>query len=169
MSDARKIVMVVAAAENGVIGLDGGMPWRLPDDLKHFKAITMGHPIIMGRRTWEEIGCTPLPGRRNIVLTRNTTFQAQGAEVAHTPEAAIAIALRHEDGDIMIVGGGVVYRLFLDQANIIERTRVHTSIEGDTTFPELDDSWSCESTISHLADDRHAQAFTFERLVRTNS
>jgi len=166
MADSRRIVLVVAAAENGVIGRDGAMPWRLPDDLKHFKAITLGHAVVMGRRTWDELGCTPLPQRRNIVLTRNTAFTTNGADVVHSPAQALAIARNRDDGDIMIIGGGTVYRLFMEDAHIIELTRIHASIEGDTTFPDLDDCWSCESRIEHPADDHHAQAFTFERWTR---
>lgn len=166
MGDSRRIVLIVAAAENGVIGRDGSMPWRLPDDLKHFKSITLGHAVVMGRRTWDELGGTPLPGRQNIVLTQNATFAASGADVVHSPTAAIACAAGHGDGDVMIIGGGEVYRLFMDDAQIIELTRIHASIDGDTTFPELDDCWSCESRTEHPKDARHAQAFTFERWVR---
>ena len=164
MSGSRRIVLVVAAAENGVIGLDGAMPWRLPDDLKHFKAVTLGHPIIMGRRTWEELGCTPLPGRRNIVLTRNADFAGEGCDIAASPEAALAMT---GDADVMIVGGGQVYRLFMDQANVVERTVVHAQIDGDTMFPSLDEGWTREWCEAHDADDRHAHAFTFERWIRS--
>ena len=164
MSVSRRIVLVVAAAENGVIGRGGGMPWRLPDDLKHFKAVTLGHPIIMGRRTWEELGCKPLPGRRNIVLTRNVDFASAGCDVAGSPEAALAMT---DHADVMIVGGGQVYRLFMDRANVVERTVVHAQVDGDTTFPSLDDRWTRDWREAHEADDRHAHAFTFERWIRS--
>ena len=163
MSDACRIVLVVAAAENGVIGRDGGMPWHLPKDLKHFKSVTLGHPIIMGRRTWDDLCVKPLPGRRNIVLTRDADFSDEGCEVAASPEAALALI---ERGDVMVVGGGQVYRLFMDRASVVERTVVHAQVQGDTTFPSLDEGWTKASFEAHDADERHAHAFTFERWVR---
>jgi dihydrofolate reductase len=159
----RRIVLVVAADEHDVIGRDGGMPWRLPDDLKHFKSITSGYPIVMGRRTWDELGGTPLPKRHNIVLTRDTSMEADGCTVVHEPKDALEAA---GVGDVMIIGGGQVYRLFLDQATHVELTRVHARVDGDTTFPKLDDAWTLESTTRHETDDQHDYAFTFERWKR---
>ncbi len=125
-----KIHMVVAVAENGVIGHQGDMPWRLPSDLKHFKAITMGHAIIMGRKTWASIG-RALPGRQNIVISRNSDAPADGATWVTSPETAIAAV----EGDCaMIIGGGEIYRLFEDQAEVVHLTRVHDNPEGDTFF-----------------------------------
>ncbi|MCH2138636.1 MAG: dihydrofolate reductase [Phycisphaerales bacterium] len=163
MNEGRRIVLVAAAAENGVIGRDGGMPWHMPDDLKHFKAVTLGHPVVMGRRTWQELGCTPLPGRTNIVLTRAGTVDGEGCMVASTPAQAIELA---GDGDVMIIGGGDVYRLFLAEANVIELTRIHAIIDGDTTFPEFGDDFTLQASDRHETDDRHAHAFTFETWTR---
>jgi dihydrofolate reductase len=123
------VVFVIARADNGVIGRDGGLPWRLPEDLKHFKALTMGAPMIMGRKTFESLGRL-LPGRRHIVLTRGP-WQAEGAEVAHTVDEALALV----DGPrASVIGGAEIYRLFLPVADRIELTEVHGRPQGDTVI-----------------------------------
>ena len=154
-----KICLIVAASANGAIGVDGELPWHLPDDFRFFKQVTMGKPIVMGRRTWESIG-RPLPGRQNIVITRQSDFEATGATVVDGPDAAINEA---EDTDeIMIIGGGEIYRRFLPLADTVYLTRVEATVDGDTFFPELDESaWALESSERHDADERHAYAFTF--------
>ncbi len=164
MLERHRIVMLVAAAENGVIGSDGDMPWHLPDDLKRFKDVTMGHPIVMGRRTWESIG-KPLPGRTNIVLTRNRDYTADGACMA-TDMTSI---LHHANGadTIMVIGGGEIYRMLLPVADEIRITRVHAEIDGDTTFPSLDDGWVLQESSRHAVDERHAYAMTFETWIRS--
>ncbi len=163
--DRPHIVLIAAVSDNGVIGRDGDMPWHLPDDLKRFKSITMGHPIVMGRRTWESIG-RPLPGRTNIIMTRNRAFAAGDASVAHSISEVVEYC---NDGTIMVIGGGEIYRMFLSIADRVELTRVHTTLDGDTTFPELVESdWLCNEPTSHEADDRHAYAMTFESWSRTN-
>ena len=163
--DRPHIVLIAAVSDNGVIGRDGDMPWHLPDDLKRFKSITMGHPIVMGRRTWESIG-RPLPGRTNIIMTRNKAFAARGASVAHSIPEVVEYC---NDGTIMVIGGGEIYRMFLSIADRVELTRVHTTLDGDTTFPELVESdWLRNESTSHEADDRHAYAMTFESWSRTN-
>lgn len=125
-----EIIFVIARAENGVIGRDGDLPWRIPEDLKRFKALTIGAPMIMGRKTFESLP-KPLPGRRHIVLTRGD-WLADGAEVAHTLEEAVALA----DGPrVSIVGGAEIFRLFEPLANRIELTEVHGKPEGDTFVP----------------------------------
>ncbi len=160
------VVLVAAAAENNVIGRDGGLPWRLPDDLAHFKRLTMGHAIIMGRATYDETG-RPLPGRTNIVLTSREGWRPEGVEIARSLDDAFAIAdAAHPGMDRMVIGGGQIYRLALPRATRIELTRVHAEIDGDTTFPELDDGWVQTARSHHPADDRHAHAFTFLTLVR---
>ena len=166
MIESRRIVLVVAADEHGVIGRDGAMPWRLPDDLKHFKSVTSGYPIVMGRRTWDEIGGKPLPNRHNIVLTRNAAMVSDGCTVVHKPAEALEAA---GSGDVMIIGGGQVYRLFLQQATDVELTRVHTTVDGDTTFPQLSDAWTLQSTSRHEADAQHQFAFSFERWTRSSA
>ncbi len=130
--------MVVAIGDNGAIGKDGKVPWRIPEDLKHFKSVTMGHAIIMGRKTWDEVG-KPLPGRRNLVVTRNAGLVLEGAEVFTTLEAAIA-ASRTTDSEPFVIGGSVLYALALPLATRIHLTEVHRSVEADTFFPPFDRS-----------------------------
>jgi dihydrofolate reductase len=132
--------MVVAVSENGVIGDAGGIPWHIPEDLKHFKRLTMGHAMVMGRKTYESIG-RPLPGRRTIVVTRNRGFSASGCDVAGDLESAIRLAREGGDDEPRIVGGGAIYREALPLATRIYLSRVHTDIPGDTTFPELSAEW----------------------------
>lgn len=124
------IVFHLARADNGVIGRDGQLPWRLPADLKRFKAQTMGRPMVMGRKTFESFPA-PLPGRRHIVLTRDTAWSAPGAEVAHDPDAALALA----GEDVAVIGGAEVFALFLPRADRIELTEVHKAYEGDASVP----------------------------------
>lgn len=156
--------LVVATSENGIIGDQGGMPWHLPRDLRQFKSLTMGHPIVMGRRTWESIG-RPLPGRRNIVLTRDRDYVADGADVVHSVEDIVHAT----DGDavVMIIGGGEIYRLFLNMADTVHRTRIHCSLEGDTTFPDLSpNAWTMSNQQRHEQDEHNAHAMTFETWSR---
>ncbi|KAB2702681.1 MULTISPECIES: dihydrofolate reductase [Brucella] len=142
MSVQEPIVsIIVAAAENGVIGRDNDMPWRLSTDLKRFKALTLGKPVIMGRRTWESIG-RPLPGRPNIVVTRDNGFQAEGASAIGSLEEAIALGqkLAADLGveEVCVIGGGKIYAQALPLADHIHLTRVLAEIDGDTHFPEID-------------------------------
>ncbi len=130
--------MVVAVGDNGAIGKDGNVPWRIPEDLKHFKNVTMGHAIIMGRKTWDEVG-KPLPGRRNLVVTRNADLVLEGAEVFTTLEAAIAAA-RTTDAEPFVIGGSVLYALAMPLATRIYYTEVHRTVEADTFFPPFDRS-----------------------------
>ncbi|HET8612171.1 MAG TPA: dihydrofolate reductase [Sphingomonas sp.] len=132
------ITFYVARADNGVIGVEGGLPWRLPADLKRFKAMTMGKPMVMGRKTFESFPSL-LVGRRHIVLTRDPGWSAPGAEVAHDVESAIAMAGDAEE--IAVIGGAEIYRLFLPHATRIELTEVHRSPEGDTKMPPLGEGW----------------------------
>ncbi len=159
-----RIVLVAAVSDNGVIGRDGDMPWHLPDDLKRFKVLTMGYPIVMGRCTWDSIG-RPLPGRTNIIMTRDASFASEGISVAHSVDEALVSSGANT---VMIIGGGEIYRMFLPIADRVELTRVHTTLDGDTTFPELRTSeWICHETTSHDADDRHDFAMTFESWSRS--
>jgi dihydrofolate reductase len=158
------ISLVVAASTNNVIGSDGGLPWHLPDDLKHFKRLTVGKPVIMGRRTFESIG-RPLPDRRNIVMTRDAVYAAEGCDVVTSVDEALDLV---EDADeVMIIGGGQVYRDFLPHADRIYLTRVQADVEGDTYFPDIDEAgWRLVSSEPHAADEKHAYAFdvmVFER------
>jgi dihydrofolate reductase len=133
-----EIVFYVARADNGVIGQDGGLPWRLPEDLKRFKAMTMGKPMVMGRKTFESFP-NLLVGRRHIVLTRDADWSKPGAEVARDVEEAIALAGEAEE--IAVIGGAEIFRLFLDRATRIELTEVHREPEGDTKMPPLGAGW----------------------------
>ena len=133
-----EIVFYVARADNGVIGRDGGIPWTLPGDLKRFKAMTMGKPMVMGRKTFESFP-RPLPGRRHIVLTRDPAWSAPGAEVAQ--DVGTAIARAGDIAEIAVIGGAEIYRLFLDRATRIELTEVHRSPDGDTRMPPLGPGW----------------------------
>ncbi len=137
---------VVAVADNGVIGRDGDLPWRLSSDLKMFRRLTMGKPIIMGRRTWQSLQRQPLDGRDNIVVTGDRSFAAQGAHIVHSPEAAVAMACefaqKREVDEIMVIGGAELYRALLSDVRRIYLTRVHAEPEGDAFFPPLDeDQW----------------------------
>ncbi|MGE6785450.1 dihydrofolate reductase [Ensifer adhaerens] len=136
-----KISIVVAVAANGVIGRDGDLPWRLSTDLKRFKALTIGKPVIMGRKTWASLG-RPLPGRLNIVITRNADFVADGASVVPSLDAAIALAGREAAAtgvdEICVIGGGEIYRQSIAQADILHVTEVQATVDGDTRFPDID-------------------------------
>ena len=145
------ISLVVAASTNNVIGVAGDLPWRLSDDLKRFKALTMGKPIVMGRKTFESIG-RALPGRQNIVITTQTEFVADGCDVVSSPAAALAAAAEAEE--VMIIGGGEIYRLFLPLAARIYLTRVKVDLEGDTIFPALDESDWLETAREEYSADK---------------
>ena len=134
-----RISIIVAMGESSVIGLEGGMPWRIPADLKHFKAITMGKPIIMGRKTHESIG-RALPGRTNIVITRQPDYETEGAEVATSMDAALAMAgdVAGDSGEAMIIGGAEIYRAALPIADRIHLTEVGSAPKGDVYFPRFD-------------------------------
>ena len=149
----------LARASNGVIGRDGGLPWHLPADLKRFKAQTIGRPMIMGRKTFESFPA-PLPGRRHIVLTRDRDWSAEGAEVAHDPEAALALA----GDDAAVIGGADIFALFLDRADRVELTEVHAAPEGDTIVPPFT-GWREIAREEHAAD-AGRPAYSFVTLVR---
>ena len=159
-----RLTIIAALADNGVIGRTGSLPWHLPDDLRRFKSLTMGRPILMGRRTFEAIG-RPLPGRRNLVLTRGSQPLPPGVQgVASLPLALEECA---EDPELCVIGGAEVYRQTLPKANRLELTRVHARFEGDVTFPDFHlESWREVSRIEHAADERHVCAMTFLTLER---
>jgi dihydrofolate reductase len=164
MSEA-KIVLVVAVAKNGVIGRDGDLPWRLPSDLKRFKQLTLGKPVLMGRKTWDSIG-KPLPGRPNIVITRDTKFSAPGAEVVPSLDEGLAAARREAKqlgvDEICVIGGGQVYAQVFDQADILHVTHVEADVEGDTRFPIIDPAvfeTVVEEPLPQGEKDSHAMRF----------
>ncbi len=165
-----KTALVVAMAENRVIGRDGDMPWHLPEDLKYFKRVTMGKPIIMGRKTYQSIG-RPLPGRLNIVITRDDSYAPEGVHVVHSLDRAIAVARERaaEDGadEVMIVGGGQIYADAASLADRVYLTEVHAAIDGDTVFPELpEDDWREVSRERHAAVKEGEPAYSFVILER---
>lgn len=146
MSSPR-ISLIVARARNGVIGRDGALPWRLPEDLAFFKRTTMGHPIIMGRRTWQSIG-RPLPGRRNIVVSRNAGLYAPGAEVAPSLEAALALCAGAAEA--FVIGGAQLYREALPRAQRLVVTEIDADFDGDVQFPPADPRQWRETSREHL-------------------
>ncbi|MET0071059.1 MAG: type 3 dihydrofolate reductase [Candidatus Thiodiazotropha sp.] len=160
------ISLIAAVANNGVIGVDNSLPWRLPADLKHFKSLTMGKPIVMGRRTWESLPGV-LPGRRHIVVSRNRDYRAEGCELVYSVDEALQLAGDVEE--IMIVGGGGLYRQMLPRADRLYLTLVEADVEGDAYFPEIDwRQWHEVSRESHAADDRNLFAYSFVILNRIN-
>ncbi|MDZ7809111.1 MAG: dihydrofolate reductase [Arhodomonas sp.] len=157
------ITLVAAMTRNRVIGREGGLPWRLPADMRHFVALTRGKPVIMGRRCFQSIG-RALPRRTNIVISRDPDFHAPGCSVVTSREAALAAA--GEVDEVMVIGGEEIYALFLPVAQRIELTVIDTELEGDTFFPGLDERWRVLDEAHHEADDEHAWALTFQRLER---
>lgn len=156
--------LVVAMDDQGVIGRDGGLPWHLPEDLKRFKAITMGSPILMGRRTYESIG-RPLPGRRNIVVTTTPGYEAPGCETAGSLDAALALVAAVPTA--FVIGGVALYRAALPHAGRIYLTEVHATVGGDTVFPAFDRAAFHEvAREDRPADGRHAHAYSFVVLAR---
>lgn len=164
---AMSIELVVAVSDNDVIGSGGDMPWRLSTDLKRFKALTLGKPIVMGRKTWESVG-RPLPGRRNIVITRQTGYRAEGAECVGSLEDALALA-GSDSGDVAIIGGGEIYRQAMAFADRLHVTHVHAQLDGDTRFPPIASSvWTAvskEEVPSGEKDDYPTTYVVYERLL----
>ena len=156
-----RLFLVLARAANGAIGRNGGLPWHLPADLRHFKALTMGKPMIMGRRTFESFPA-PLPGRRHIVLTRDAAWQAEGAEVAHSVDEALALA---GPGEVAVIGGAEVFALFEPRASRIELTHIHGDFAGDTFMPEPGPEWLVTRRTRHDAEGERP-AFDFLTLER---
>ena len=164
------LAFVVAVGKNGVIGRNGGLPWRLSTDLKHFKKLTMGKPMVMGRRTWASIG-RPLPGRETIIITRDPNFFAEGAHVANSIEAGLALAQEQakpmQADTIMIVGGADIFAALLDRTDLIHLTEVDLAPEGDVLFPPLDPSqWrevACEAPPRAANDEANVRFLTYAR------
>ncbi|MCE2773311.1 MAG: dihydrofolate reductase [Bacteroidetes bacterium] len=166
-----EIIIIVAATENNAIGKDNRLLWRLPDDMKFFKEKTEGHCVITGRRNYESIPekFRPLPGRTNIVVTRQTDYAAPGAIVVGSLEAGISVAREQGESICYIIGGGEIYLQAMDLADSIWLTRVYSVLEADTFFPELDAEWQEVERIPHAADEKHAYAFDFIRYEKQKS
>ncbi len=166
-----RLAVIVAAASNNVIGRDGGLPWHLPADLKHFRDITMGKPMLMGRKTYDSIG-RPLPGRTSIVVTRDAGWSAaDGVHVVHSEEQGLALAEELARGqgleEYMLIGGAQLYASLLPRAQRIYLTRVQVEVHGDACFPALDASaWREVSREDHAADDKNPSAYSFIVLDR---
>lgn len=164
------LAIVVAIARNGVIGGDNRLLWKLRSDMLHFRAITMGKPMIMGRRTWDSIG-RPLPGRESIVVTRDTAFKAEGAHVVHDIASAVSLAQERaramNAAEIVLAGGGELYRQMLDQCDVLHVTEVDLAPEGDATFPAIDPAqWRQVSREAHEAGQGDEAAFAFVTYMR---
>ena len=156
---AAPVYLVAAVAENGVIGANGKLPWHLPEDLQHLKRLTLGHSVIMGRRTWDSIG-RPLPNRHNIVVSRRKEFHAMGASVASSLEEALAA---HTGvGPVFVIGGSELYRAALPRATGLVLTRIHRPYEGDTRFPDIDAAdWKETRREEHVASNGIPFAFVW--------
>ncbi|RDD62534.1 dihydrofolate reductase [Ferruginivarius sediminum] len=166
-----RVTLVVAADEQGGIGLDGGLPWRLPNDLKFFKRVTAGHPLVMGRRTHESIG-RALPGRTNIVISRNPDYRPMtGCLKAGSLEEALSFAAREPGGEeVMVIGGAEIFREALARAERIYLTRVHATVAADTFLPSVDpDEWRERWRESHAADECNPHAYSFILLERRSA
>jgi dihydrofolate reductase len=153
------LTVIAAVARNGVIGLDNRLPWHLPADLKHFRALTLGHTVIMGRKTWESLpaGFRPLPGRRNIVVTRDGSYRAEGATVASSLPAAIAAT---DGGEAFVIGGAELYKAALPLADGLQLTEIGAIFDGDTHFPAIDhDQWREVARESHHDEAGFGYAF----------
>lgn len=164
------LVLVAAVADNDVIGREGALPWRLKSDMRHFRILTLGHPVVMGRKTFQSIG-KPLPGRTTIVVTRDPAFAAAGVVVASSLAAALAVAradaLRRGAGAIMLVGGGELYREAMPVADRLEITRVHTAPAGDAVFPPIDDAvWRAAAHSAGQRGPEDEAPFTFVTYAR---
>ena len=158
-----RISFVVAFDRNKVIGKNGGLPWRLPDDMRRVRQVTMGKPLIMGRRTYESIG-RPLSGRTNIVLTRDPAFHPEGVLTARTPEEALGLA--GDAPEVIVFGGAQVFRQFLPMADRIYLTQVDADVGGDTYFDFNRTDWREVENVPHPADERHPYPFNFLTLDR---
>ena len=156
--------IVVAMTDNFVIGKNGGLPWHLPADLAHFKTLTTGHTVAMGRRTWESIG-RPLPNRENVVITRQDSYVANGAAVVHSLQEVVDNV---SSNCIFVIGGGEIYAQAIDLVDTLHITRIHTSLDGDTFFPKFDTSnWTCIESTNQAEDENNCHELTFERWIRT--
>ena len=163
-----RVTLIVAMTDDGVIGVDGRLPWRLPEDLRRFKAATLGKPVVMGRKTFESIG-RPLPQRHNIVLTRQVGFSVPEPAVTVVPTLEAALQAAGDVPEVMIIGGAEIYKLALPLAQWIVLTRVHAAVRGDTHFSPLDpEAWRVVSSEAYEADEKHAHSMTFEDLERVS-
>ncbi|OED44098.1 dihydrofolate reductase [Endozoicomonas sp. (ex Bugula neritina AB1)] len=168
-----KLAMIAAVAENNAIGINNKMPWYLPGDLRYFKAVTMGKPIIMGRKTFDSLK-KPLPGRTNIVITRDSQWSHEGVNVVHSLDDAIdlaeGVALINGNEEIMVIGGEQIYRMAMEKADRLYLTKVHQSFEGDAFFPEFDENQWVESSRQDLhSEDEEPLTYSYLVLDRVSA
>jgi len=162
------ISLIAAMDEKRGIGVEGRLPWHLPADLKRFKSLTMGHHLIMGRKTFESIG-RPLPGRTTIIVTRDQGFQPEGCLVAHSLETALEFARLDLEDEVFVIGGAEIFVQAIESADRIYLTQVHTSLPADVYFPEYAaEDWQETNSEDHPADEKNHYPFTFKILVRKN-
>jgi len=164
------VSLIVAVAENGVIGKDNDLIWHLPKDMRFFKETTLGHHVIMGRKNFESIPhkYRPLPDRTNIVITRQSGYKAEGSIVVNSVEAALDIAKNNGDTEPFIIGGGQIYKLALE-ANLVDKiylTKINHPFDGDTFFPELGNDWKLINSISNKSDEKHKYNFDFNTFIK---
>ncbi|MBJ9992555.1 MULTISPECIES: dihydrofolate reductase [Paenibacillus] len=158
------MTFIWAMGSNGVIGRDNKLPWRLPRDMAFFKEKTMGKTVLMGRKTWESFGGKPLPGRDNVVLTRDPDYEAQGAQIIHTIEEAVELGKNKE---IMVIGGAEIYYKLLPVADCLIVTRIDETFEGDTYFPEVDfGDWILQEEIEGITDAKNPYSYRFCTYIR---
>ena len=159
------IILIAALADNDVIGIDDRLPWRLRADMRRFRKLTSGNPILMGRKTWDSLGGKPLPKRRNVVISRQTDLDTPGAELAASPEAALEML--NANDVCYVIGGAEIYRLLLPIADRLELTRVHDRTDGNVTFPEINwDHWRLAESTDHPSDEDNQFPVTFETWER---
>lgn len=160
-----KISMIAAMANDRIIGKDNDMPWHLPADLQHFKKVTLGKPVIMGRKTFDSIG-RPLPGRQNIVVTRNSEWRHDNVQVVASPELALELVSDLEE--VMIIGGGNIYQQFLPQCQKLHLTFIDLKVDGDTQFPDWCEvgDWKTVSTEDHFSDEKNPHNYQFVTLEK---
>jgi dihydrofolate reductase len=158
------VILIAAVAENNALGKDNQLLWHLPDDFKRFKQLTTGHHIIMGRKTFESFP-KPLPNRTHVIITRQKNYHPEGCLVADSIEKALEISPKDED--VFVIGGGEIYNLALPLADKIDVTKVHTTLDADTFFPEIDPKiWKLASEEYHPKDEKHLYDFTFQTFIR---
>ena len=167
-----KVSLIVAAANNGVIGKDNDLIWHLPKDMRLFKETTLGHHVLMGRKNFESIPhkYRPLPNRTNVIITRQSNYQAEGCIVVNSVESALTIAKQNGDKEPFIIGGGQIYKLALE-SNLVDKiylTKVHHVYDGDTFFPELGKDWKEVERIDYKADEKHAHDYSFLTFEKIN-
>jgi len=165
-----KVSLIVAVANNGVIGKDNDLIWHLPNDMKFFKQTTTAHHVIMGRKNFESIPerFRPLPNRTNVIITRNSDYKAEGCVVVNSVKQALEVAKENRDTQPFIIGGGQIYKLALE-ANLVDKiylTKVHHTFDGDTFFPELNNEWKEANKTVNKADEKHAYDYDFITLER---